>query len=75
MRSQHSSLFSIYADNIKSVGGRPLKERQFPQVIFHETIAKVIAAPFGASDPMMDKRPERTVNRIITRERVEGPSI
>ena len=40
--SQNTSLFSIYAEQIKSVGGRSLAARQFSLVQFHEMMVKVI---------------------------------
>ena len=40
--SQDTSLFSLYADQIKSVGGRSLAAREFPQVRFHKMMQRVI---------------------------------
>jgi len=40
--SENTSLFSVYAENLKSVGGRTLGARQFAIVEFNRTMAKVI---------------------------------
>ena len=40
--SQDTSLFSLYEHHIKSIGGRSLAAREFPQVKFHKTMMEVI---------------------------------
>ncbi|MDE0644755.1 MAG: transposase [Gammaproteobacteria bacterium] len=40
--SENTSLFSVYAENLKSVGGRTLEARQFAIVEFNRTMVKVI---------------------------------